>query len=206
MEALPNSFYLLEHVLKIFLLASKCKTWRQLLRYTSLLKKKNPFFRLQPAVQVILLTGALPYRVLVLPPELMRRRATLRAPTADWCIFRVRWVGEGEQTTCLVTFCLCQSGRSIAPASYIIKAPVGYWLRHCWLWPQELWVALYSHKVSHHYSCGHWSLSSEEVENVNRVWFLCATNKRGRPIYDHKRFLSVEPPRQSPKCSLSHVC
>lgn len=30
-------------------------------------------------------------------------------------------VGEEEQTICLVTFCLCRSGRSITPASYIIK-------------------------------------------------------------------------------------
>ena len=160
------------------------------------------FFSLQTAVQVILLTGALPYWVLVLLPELMRRRATRWAPTADWCVFRVRLEGEGEQTTCLVTFCLCQSGRSITPASYIIKVPVGHWLGHCWFWPQELRVALYSHKVSHRSPCGHWSLGSEEVENVNRVWFLCATNTWGRPIYDHEGFLLVEPPKRS----LSHVC
>lgn len=126
----------------------------------------NLFSRLQPAVQVIFLT--VPWWYITIPalPELMRRWATLRAPAAYWCIFiaaRCGWRGRAEIRA--VTFCLRQSGRSITPASYIIKP---LWDIDCWLWPQECWVALYSHKVSHHSSCGHISLNGHWAD----LWAL----------------------------------
>lgn len=150
-------------------------------------------------LRVIFLTVLCWYITILALSELMRRWATLQHSQhtdvySEW----LNVVGGDEQTVCLVPF-LPVSKQKINNACILHHyGPWGYWLGRCWLRPQNCWVALYGHKVSHHSFCGHITLNrqgagllalhAQSLKNVNKIWFHLVTFL---VLWSQKRCLTV---------------